>query len=361
MNRIFLAVIFLVLATSLQSAVAQPLAEIQFMNMDHNFGKIKEEAGAASYNFTFTNSGNIPLILQHVEASCGCTTPEWSQEPILPGKQGFIKVSYNPEQRPGVFAKSITVTANVPKSVRVLTISGEVIPKPLGITDLFPVDFGKIRLSTDELSFVRIKDHEIKSDTIHLYNPGTTPLSIDFKIIPPHLTLKVIPTILPPKTKGVLLITFDAAKKGDYGFATNRVYMAYNGEAKFNDAIKISGTVEEDFSKLTPQELTDAPRIEYDSKIVDFKEIAEGTIVEHTFVINNKGKKELNIRSVTTSCGCTSGKPTTNKIAPGGSTELRVTFDSHERIGMQNKIITVISNDPEHSTTLLRIIGTVKK
>ncbi len=361
MNRLIGVIIFFVAVISQQTTTAQPLAEIQFVNMDHNFGKIKEEAGAATYNFTFTNSGNIPLVIQHVEASCGCTTPEWSQEPILPSKQGFIKVSYNPEQRPGVFAKSITVTANVPKSVRVLTISGEVIPKPLVITDLFPVDFGKIRLSADELSFVRIKDHEIKSDTIHIYNPETTPVSIDFKIIPPHLTLKVIPAILPPKTKGYLLITFDAAKKGDYGFAINRVYMAYNGEAKFNDAIKISGTVEEDFSKLSPQELRDAPRIEYDSKIVDFKEIAEGTIVEHTFVISNKGKKELIIRSVTTSCGCTSGKPANTKIAPGGTTELNVTFDSRERIGMQNKIITVISNDPEYSTTLLRIIGTVKK
>ena len=143
MNRIIGILVVLLLATSLQSLNAQPFAEIQFVKMDHNFGKIKEEAGAADFNFNFTNTGKIPLIIQGVEASCGCTTPEWSQEPVLPGKTGFIKVSYNPEQRPGAFAKSITVMANIPKTVRVLTISGEVVPKALNTKDLYPVDFGK--------------------------------------------------------------------------------------------------------------------------------------------------------------------------------------------------------------------------
>ncbi len=360
MNRIIGVALFSLLSIAFQQVNAQPSADIRFEKMDHGFGKIKEEAGPAVFNFQFSNTGTIPLIIQGVEASCGCTTPEWSHEPVLPGKSGFIKVSYNPEQRPGTFTKSITVTANVPKSFRVLTISGEVIPRLQGTNDLFPVDFGKIRLSMSELSFVRIKDHEIKTDTIRIYNPGSLPVSVNFKIIPSHLTIKTIPAILQPKSNGFFLITFDATKKQEYGFITNRIYLSFNGEEKYDNALKVSATIEEDFSKLSATDLGNGPIIEYNSRVFDFKELVAGQTADYTFVISNKGKKELIIRSVTASCGCTTGKPVSNIIPPGGTTELKVTFDSYGKTGMQNKIVTVISNDPEHSTTLLRVIGTVK-
>ena len=361
MNKIIGVITVFFFTLGIPVAKAQSLAEIQFEKMDHNFGRIKEEAGPAVFSFKFTNSGKVPLIIQGVEASCGCTTPEWSREPILPGKTGLIKVSYDPTQRPGAFAKSITINANVPKSTRVLTISGEVIEKNLGILDHYPVDFGNIRLSSSDLSFVRIKDNEIKKDTIKLYNPGTSPVSINFKIIPPHISIATVPTTIQPKSTGYFLITFDATRKPVYGFVTNRIYLSFNEEVDFKNALSISGTIEEDFSRLSTTDLENAPRIEYSSRVFDFREIPEGKTVENTFTIMNKGRKDLIIRSVTASCGCTTGKLSSNSIPPGGTTELKVSFDSHEKVGMQNKIITVISNDPQHSTTLLRVIGTVKK
>ncbi len=361
MNRILKIILITGLAFFANKINAQSLAEIQFETMDHSFGKIREEAGPAVFNFKFTNTGTIPLIIQGVEASCGCTTPQWSKEPILPGKPGFIKVSYNPEQRPGAFAKSITVNANVPRSARVLTISGEVIPKALELTDLYPFDFGKIRLSSTELSFVKIKNNELKTDTIQLYNPGISPVSVKFKIVPPHITIKTIPAVIPPKSKAIFLITFDAAKKGEFGVVTNRIYLSFNSEDKFDNAIKVSAVIEEDFSSLSAADLASAPHIEYNSRGFDFGEIPEGKKVDYTFVIMNKGKRDLIIRSVTASCGCTTGQPASNVIAPGANTEMKVSFDSREKVGMQNKIITVISNDPAHSTTILRVMGNVKK
>ena len=360
MNKIVGITILLLLIFILKEADGQQqLTEIKFEKMDYNFGRIREEAGAANFTFKFTNTGKTPLILQGVEPSCGCTTPEWSQEPVLPGKTGLIKVAYNPDQRPGAFTKSITVTANIPRMVRVLTISGEVIPRPLLITDLYPVDFGKLRLSSGELSFVRIKDNEIKTDTIRVYNPGKATVTVDFKIIPPHITIKTVPAILQPESKGLLILAFNAAKKGEYGFVSNRIYLSFNGEDKYDDAIKVSATVEEDFSKLSAADLANAPHIDFNSRVFDFKEISAGQSVDYKFFISNKGKSKLIIRSVTASCGCTTGKPLTNTILPGGITELKVTFDSYGKTGIQNKIITVISNDPEHSTTLLRVIGNV--
>jgi hypothetical protein len=227
--------------------------------------------------------------------------------------------------------------------------------------DLFPVDFEKIRLASNELSFVKIKDNEILTDTLQLYNPGTLPVSISYKIIPPHILIKTIPEVIQPKSKGVFLITFDATKKPAYGYVTNRIYLSFNDEAKFVNAIKVSAIVEEDFSKLSAAELANAPKIEYNSRTFDFGEIPSGKKVEYIFKIMNKGKAELIIRSVTASCDCTAGQPASNTIPPGEGTTMKVTFDSRETVGMQNKILTVISNDPTHATTVLRVTGTVRK
>ena len=361
MKRIFEAFAFLVLITAIQNVNAQSFADIKFEKMDHNFGKIKEEGGSAIYNFKFTNTGKIPLIIHGVQASCGCTTPEWSQEPILPGETGFIKVSYNPELRPGVFTKSITVNANVPKNVCILTISGEVIPRVLSTADIFPVDFGAIRLKYNEVPFMKIKENGIKTDTLHFYNPGTSPVSVNFKIIPPHITIETFPAIIQPKSKGYFLITFDATKNPVYGYVNNRIFLSFNGEEKYNNAIKVSATIEEDFSKLSATDLANAPQIEYNSRTFDFGEIPAGKKVEYTFKITNKGKKVLIIRNVTASCDCTAGQPASNTIQPGGETTMKVTFDSREKVGMQNKIITVISNDPGHATTILRVTGIVRR
>ena len=268
MKRAIGIIIFLV--SVLQAVEAQPTADIQFEKMDYNFGKIKEKGGPVNYNFNFTNTGKAPLVIQGVEASCGCTTPEWSQEPILPGKKGFIKVSYNPELRPGVFDKSIMVNANIPKSPVVLTISGEVIPRVLNISDIYPVDFGKIRLTSDELSFVKIKDNESKTDTLKFYNPGTLPVPVNLRSFPAHVSVKPNPVVVQPKSKGFFLIRFDATKKPAYGYVKNLIYLSFNGEENFDHPIKVSAIVEEDFSKLSAAELANAPQITYSNTNFDF-------------------------------------------------------------------------------------------
>lgn len=103
--------------------------EIKFEKRVHDFGKIFEKDGRVTISFKFTNEGDAPLVVNRVQASCGCTTPDWSREPVLPGEGGFITVSYNPFGRPGNFAKSILVHHNAEDRPVNLTIRGNVIPK----------------------------------------------------------------------------------------------------------------------------------------------------------------------------------------------------------------------------------------
>ncbi len=82
--------------------------KIEFTQTEHDFGE-KPQGKPVTHDFTFKNTGNAPLVLQNVKASCGCTTPNWPKEPILPGQEAKISARYN-MARAGNFRKSITVT-----------------------------------------------------------------------------------------------------------------------------------------------------------------------------------------------------------------------------------------------------------
>lgn len=101
-------------------------AKLVFKEETYNFGELSE-GPQATHEFKFTNTGKEPLILSKVQASCGCTTPSWPKEPILPGKDAVIVVTYNTQGRPGPFTKSITVTSNADTPNKVIFIKGEVV------------------------------------------------------------------------------------------------------------------------------------------------------------------------------------------------------------------------------------------
>lgn len=113
-----------------QVAVGSPQDQSEAMKFQtdvHDFGNIPE-GPAAEYEFTFKNTGKEPIIIQRAQPSCGCTTPSYSKDPVLPGKTGSIKASYGTQGRPSVFTKTITVVTNV--GTKVLTIKGNVEKAP---------------------------------------------------------------------------------------------------------------------------------------------------------------------------------------------------------------------------------------
>jgi hypothetical protein len=99
-------------------------AKIQFAEKVINYGKIEKGANGTRV-FKFKNEGTEPLVLNSVRASCGCTTPKWTREPIAPGAEGEITVKYD-TNRMGNFHKTVTVNSNASNQTVVLTIKGQV-------------------------------------------------------------------------------------------------------------------------------------------------------------------------------------------------------------------------------------------
>jgi hypothetical protein len=100
------------------------VGEFEWTASTHDFGKIKQGV-PVTYEFKFTNKGKSPLVITNAQGSCGCTTPNWTHDPVMPGSEGAVKATFN-AMAVGPFDKTVTVTANVDGGVVVLHIKGEV-------------------------------------------------------------------------------------------------------------------------------------------------------------------------------------------------------------------------------------------
>ena len=98
--------------------------EFAFTEETYDFTKIPKGT-PVNHDFNFTNTGKEPIVISNVQASCGCTTPKWPKEPILPGKSAVINVQYN-AANPGGFNKSITISSNAKTPSKVIYIKGTV-------------------------------------------------------------------------------------------------------------------------------------------------------------------------------------------------------------------------------------------
>lgn len=111
--------------------------EMKFEHTRHDFGVFAQDTAVVTHEFVFTNVGKSPLIIHQANASCGCTVPEYTLEPIMPGEKGKITVTYNGKgRRPGVFRKSITIHNNGKQTPVRIYIEGEMIGEELPIREV---------------------------------------------------------------------------------------------------------------------------------------------------------------------------------------------------------------------------------
>jgi len=332
---------------------------VSFDKETHDFGNIKEEDGKVTYNFQFINTGGKPLIINQVRASCGCTSPDWSKEPVLPGKKGFVSATYDPLNRPGPFNKSLTVASNATNPNVVLFIKGDVAPKPVTLENTYKYSMGDIRLVSNHASFAQILKGKTVTQELDVINVSQNPVKISFSKVPVHIVMKAVPEVLKPEEKGKISVSYNSELKNEWGFVVDRVDVMLNDQFNTNNRLTVSATIEEDFSSWTPEQVANAPSISFDNNTFDFSSIKQGEKVEHVFTITNQGKSDLVVRNVKASCGCTAVSPVDDIIKPGSSTTMKVIFNSAGKIGKQNKTITIISNDPQKSRSILWVKGDV--
>ncbi len=154
-------------------------AIINFEKSYHDFGEMKE-GDAASYSFEVINTGTTPLFISKVQPSCGCTTPDWTKEPIAPGAKGKVSASYGTQGRPGSFNKSIAVYSNDPDKPSVtIFIKGFVsnMPQPTYTNEQLKTS-PKIVLEKSEHNFGKVEKNTKISYKLSVSNLGRSDLKI---------------------------------------------------------------------------------------------------------------------------------------------------------------------------------------
>jgi len=143
MKRLIIAITLILLAASLFALklflpASNPMSEQQkeavfavVGESTHDFKTIKEADGPVTHTFKIKNEGKAPLVITNVTASCGCTSPDWTKQPIAPGKIGEVKVTYDPAGRPNPFSRPVAVYSNGHKGSYNLTIKGNVEAKKI--------------------------------------------------------------------------------------------------------------------------------------------------------------------------------------------------------------------------------------
>ena len=128
-NIFFLLILFTVASVSYSQAQTKGIktdtarVDFKFTDEEWDFGTIPP-GKPVKHVFTFTNTGNQPLIITNVKPSCSCTVPNWPKKPILPGQTGEIEVQYNTASHEGAFKKYVTVISNAAYGPMELYIRG---------------------------------------------------------------------------------------------------------------------------------------------------------------------------------------------------------------------------------------------
>lgn len=334
------------------SSFSQPV--ISFSSKLHDFGAIKEVNGAVSYDFEFVNTGSAPILVKNVESSCGCTSPEWTRQPVLPGKKGFVKATFDPKDRPGYFDKTITVYSNARPAVIELKIKGTVEGKTRTVLDDYPYELPSgLRLPLEHISLMKVSKGEVKQMQIGVFNNAGKPADVAFAEVPSHIRISIEPAQLPNQGKGVILAHYDTKQHGEYGLNKEKVTIIVNGK-KYD--LPVSVFIEED---LRAVDLATAPFIDADKKYHNFGTTSSATPVSYTYQLKNTGKKVLNIRRIYTNDERVVARVEKSEVQPGGSVPLVVNTLPGAEAGKVTCLISIISDSPSSPELNIRFYGEI--
>ena len=351
---------------AVNSMLAQNKAQIGADVLIHNFGTIGELNGLASHIFTIKNTGDAPLVITRITASCGCTQPEWSKEPIAPGKTGQVKVTYNPKGRPGPFYKTISIYSNGKKGSFSLGIKGNVTPKEAQPIFTYPYAIGDLKLETKQVFYNTIRPEETLGHKIHVINEGKTSLNIQIGKIANYLNVTATPTKLSPGEVGEISVLLDAKQIKQKGRLTGNIPITVRsiGQKKGTESdLYIAANVIDDFSKLSSTEKAKAPVAPLSGTLLDFGKLPNknsiiplvGGRVSGTIEVTNSGKSPLVIYSATCDDDKVAVSGGKKEIKPGMTTTLKVTVRPKEIKTKLEALINIVCNDPNGPVRLVKV------
>ena len=342
---------------------AKKAPQLTFKEITHDFGTIGENDGYAEHIFSFTNTGDAPLTITRVTASCGCTKPDWTQAPVEPGKEGEIIITFNPRGRIGNFYKTATVFTNEGDGFvrHKLNVTGEVVDKPTEDPYIQYVDtIGGIAFEKNNFIYGTLKIAGISQKAAYIKNNNPETAYLYWENVPDYITVNG-PDSLKAGWPGEIFVLIDETKTSDKrGRFTDKLVLTIkdrDGKILGNDNIVVTANYLDDFSKLSPLKTVSAPSLEIENTMINFGIIKRNASKQ--LVFTNKGKTELIIHSVTAddeTIHLPDLKGKTIKTGESLTVNINIKIKELYSEGI-NTDIYVVTNDPKGPVRLINVIA----
>ena len=360
MKKIFSTLCMALVAVAMMAQ--QPV--ITFEKTEHDFGMINEADGRVSVVFDFKNEGMSPLVLSNVRASCGCTTPTWTKEPVEPGKKGSITVTFNPNGRPGKFSKTVTITSNASEPTTRVFIKGEVIPKSAKPVNKYTVPVGELSMKEKELNLGTILYGQHKNGELEYANLTQAEHNVELatNAADAYLINQVTLPAIKPNEVGKFVFAIETQDSKLYGPVEAYVYVVVDGKKDLSDAYKltIKANIEEDFSQMSNEEKLQAPILETQAEWTVNSNILAGKSQKYNIYVKNSGVNQLEIRRAY----CTDKNITIKPAKPVKSGKRGVIVVDINTKGMEpgahTREIVIISNDYQNPVKKVKFNFTVE-
>lgn len=328
-------------------ALAQAVDPLTFRDRVHDFGQVVEANGPVSYDFAFTNTSPRPVTIVNVVASCGCTTPGWTKEPVAPGKTGIVKASFHPAGRPGYFNKTLTVVTDANAASLVLQLTGTVVGGTPAYVNEFPVTLGNMKLKSKSFAMGIVFANAaaaVKDFTV--MNGGDVPLKFLGATAPDYIKVDFLPSSLEPGKLGLVQLTFDGTKRNTYGFISENIQLLTDDPKEPQKSITVFASLEDYYPPLTADDIKTAPLAMLAEQTIDAGQYPPGATLERSVALYNRGKKELKIKALVGNCSCITAVADKKALKAGDSTQIRIQFKPQTRGGTQQKAVNIYTNDP---------------
>ena len=334
--------------------------KLAFQHPNMELGKIMADNTPQTVIFHFKNTGSQPIIIKQVTPMTPLFQINWNRTPILPGESSTIEVTFTScKLIQDQFYYNIFVYSNAQNNRLELSISGQLVDNPSKPNLRYKQNIDGLKFKSKHINLGSIYTWQIRTDTIYFINQRPETVELGLFRQPTHITAQFIPQQVKSGEKGMLLLTYNATKKNDYGYQFEPLLLSINGNINYSNQINISTTLLEDFTQWTKEELAQAPIATFDRTEYDFGELQQDEKRTCKFILTNTGESPLYIRKTKTSCGCTAVKLSQPLLAPKSSMTIQIVFDPSGKSGYQNKTITMITNDPQKPETILKIKGIV--
>jgi hypothetical protein len=331
----------------------------------YDFGLIEEETGFASHVFQVKNTGNAPLLITHVQSSCGCTEPYWTKEPIAPGQTGNVEITFDPVNRPGPFQKNVTIFTNDKRPRLRVTIKGDVVPKRANLQRAFHDTIGTVQMERKAFLFYTVRPGAEVKQEIWIRNFSNEEVTLSLEDVPEYIRLEA-PGALKSGKAERLKITLDASKLPDKrGHMLGHItWKAVSASATVRQDVPLSMNFVDDFGKLTAEEKANAPVIQLPTTLMDFGKLKKSGFfgwgnkpVSQQMIITNEGKSDLTLHSVGSDderVRITMAKKT---LRAGETMAVNVILSPKTVTGRLATDVYIVCNDPRGPVRSVRVVA----